>query len=1461
MTTHATPALTHEANDPSSWQSRISGIWANFALAVVVFISLLLTRPGRVASDTRQYFYVDPGKFMSRAMSVWDPNVGLGTVAHSNIGNLFPMGAFFWLTETLGLPAWVSQRLWIGLVLFAAGAGVLAFARAINWRGVGPVVAAFAYMLTPYTLQYATRTSVLLLPFAALPWLIAFTDRALRKRGWRYPALLALLAFAASGANPTAFLMVVPGAALWILFALVRRDVTVRNAAFVVGRTLFLAVGTCVLWIVALLVQGKFGLNILLFTETLPQVAVAATAMEMFRGLGYWLFYGDEARDPNVTAAKAYLTRVPLLLISYILPMLAVAAALITKWRYRSFAIALVITGVALGVGTYPYGDSSPFGDAFESVAGSGLGLALRSSSRAVPLTVLGLALLLGAGADALASRGRRVALITMCALVAATLINLSALLSDGFVDPNFSRPEAIPAAWTEAARALDGQPNSRVLEIPGSQFAAYRWGITYDTPILPTLLNNRPSVAREQTPSGSAASADLLGALDRRLQDGTFEPESLAPIARYLGVGDVVIRSDLAFERYAAPRPRTLWAALGGTVPGLGPTNGFGSTEPNLPDPRIPQDDPITLGTSATVADPPQIAVRSVENPQPIVRSVTGQFPVILVGDGEGIVDAAAAGVIDGSELLLSAPWLAAHPDTLTRALGHDAVVVVTDTNRRRDRRWRSLIYTTGLTERIGILQPRTGQGEAQLEEFPGQTDDDRSVTIGVGGTVDATRYGGLITFDPDQRAGAAVDGDTTTAWQVDDLTNPVGQKLTITLPDPVTSSSIGLLQSQVPLRTRFINAVSLTFNGTDSISVPLDGASRSGGGQRIEFPERTFSTLTITVDGVTVGPEAASQGVSRTGFAEVRIPGVQLNEIIRTPSRITNQLRGQSLTHRLAYVLSRSRSNPADTTSDRRDEELSLLRQIEVPDSRSFSLTGTARLSGRAPEATIDQLLSIHSSGRPNATSSDHLSGAIVQRANAAIDGDSTTYWSGDILATNPRAIAVTLPASQTIDHLDLQIVADGHHSVPTQIRVIAEDGTTRVIELPAIADGAARGAVTTVPVRFEPLTTSRLTVELSKLRIENTIDTASGVPVALPPAIAELGIADVTASAPLPIDTNCRNDLLTIDGRPIAVRITGDVSDAVERKGLTVTSCAGPLLLSAGTHLVAVARGSSTGLDLDRLTLSSDVGGAATPLEADGQITPIIRTPSPNISVEPRSDTETSAEIPATLDGFWLVLGQSYSSGWSATLNGNSLGEPTLVDGYANGWWIPAGTEAGTVTIEWMPQRYVWIALRVTLVAVAVCFVLIFWRRPRSEDTDAESAVASIALPFGSRGPSVGWRLSLATALGIGVAGFILVGPIGAVVGVVVGGVATAWRFGRTVLAICVLALLGGAVANVVLVQHREHRPVRYDWARGYETEHRLALTGLVLLAADPAIAAARRRTPRTNPPTPKSEPAAD
>ena len=67
------------------------------ALAAIAYGPLLLTAPGRISADTKTYLYLDPGTLLSRAWSMWDPNIGLGTVTHQNLGYLFPLGPYYWL--------------------------------------------------------------------------------------------------------------------------------------------------------------------------------------------------------------------------------------------------------------------------------------------------------------------------------------------------------------------------------------------------------------------------------------------------------------------------------------------------------------------------------------------------------------------------------------------------------------------------------------------------------------------------------------------------------------------------------------------------------------------------------------------------------------------------------------------------------------------------------------------------------------------------------------------------------------------------------------------------------------------------------------------------------------------------------------------------------------------------------------------------------------------------------------------------------------------------------------------------------------------------------------------------------------------------------------------------------------------------------------------------------------------
>ena len=261
-------------------------------LAVAAYLPPLLSARGRVAADTKSYLTLGPGRLLGRALSMWDPHVGMGTVTHQTIGYLFPMGPFFWVGERLGLPDWVVQRLWLGSLMFAAALGMLCLLRGFGVQGAGAVVAAFAYMWTPYVHDYAARISVLLLPWAALPWMICVVRDGLRERGegrlarWRAPALMALIVQVVGGVNATALLLAGIAPLLWILHAtFVTREAPVRRAAGLVARTGALTLAASAWWIAGLRMQAGFGLDILRYTETIDAVARTSTPNEVLRGL------------------------------------------------------------------------------------------------------------------------------------------------------------------------------------------------------------------------------------------------------------------------------------------------------------------------------------------------------------------------------------------------------------------------------------------------------------------------------------------------------------------------------------------------------------------------------------------------------------------------------------------------------------------------------------------------------------------------------------------------------------------------------------------------------------------------------------------------------------------------------------------------------------------------------------------------------------------------------------------------------------------------------------------------------------------------------------------------------------------------------------------------------------------------------------------------------------------------
>ena len=189
----------------------------------------------------------------------------------------------------------------------------------------------------------------------------------------------------------------------------------------------------------------------------------------------------------------------------------------------------------------------------------------------------------------------------------------------------------------------------------------------------------------------------------------------------------------------------------------------------------------------------------------------------------------------------------------------------------------------------------------------------------------------------------------------------------------------------------------------------------------------------------------------------------------------------------------------------------------------------------------------------------------------------------------------------------------------------------------------------------------------------------------------------------------------------------------------------SCGDPVQLAAGRTLLTSAPGTVTGFDVDLFALASAAGG--------GPGSDTVATPPP--PAPPGPDTTTSrpgrltydVDVTDATDPYWVVLGQSHNAGWHLSVDGKDLGEPTLINGFANGWRVDPATVGATVTLhlEWTPQRLVFIGLLASALGVLICLALLVWPlrlwagRPLPTGTISDLVVRAVG-PFNTEGSPV-------------------------------------------------------------------------------------------------------------------------
>jgi arabinofuranan 3-O-arabinosyltransferase len=1260
-------------------------------LTAAIALPVLLTDRGLLPVDTSAHLYLDPARALGNALETWLPAPTLGQ-ANYNTG-IAPLAAAFWLVRHLIGPLELAMRLWrLALLLVAAtgaarlfhhlgGAAARRAAGEAHWTDrTGRVVAAAVYVCNPY-MVVGGATSPILVPAAVLPWLVLALHRGVWERAsaggssgsWRWPAAFGIAVFCMTGVNagvvPAFMLLAVPCYLAWARLAW---RVPWRVLVATTGRCALAAMAVSAYWLTPAALASGVGVSVANFSESIEAVAHPSSYAETLRGLGFWVTYGRTGPLPWQQGFTGYLTNPMVILASFAVPVAAAVGAMLARARLRLLGALLLGLAVPLMVGLFPPQAPSPLGRAlgwvFQHVPGA---IALRTTNKAGALAMLGLALLIAPGAVEVARRLRGSAQRAAAAALALAVTAVAVL--PAWTGGLYPVTVDIPEYWRAAARDLNAStPNSRVLLVPDQQNALYRWGNLAIEDVSQSLLTRNTAVRSSVLVGASVEQANYLAASAAPLQPG-WNSGSLASMARYIGAADVLVRHDLRWEEVSDRHPSEV-DALVRQEPGLTLAGTYGRPGENTRRPVTSI--PVLDSTDADASDSPltPLVRYLVDEPKAVLRTEPAGDTIMIDGDNFALPTMARFGLLAGEPpfRLLGSLDRA----TFQQALRDGDVrrIVLSDSNRRR--KWTTSRLVDGYTPTLAAGDPIRAD-EPSLSLF---SPDEQSVTALTGARrISASRVGSLFGFRAGERALFAFDGDPSTSWTTGDFDTAVGQSVTIELDGarqlgsvtlrPAPTEPARVAAARVQAGDRVAEVRFADDQGNRPVVVPL-------GGVRAD-------RLTVTITKV-----RGTAGFSPVGFAEIAVPGVEVTETVRLPQALRRLTGGMGAQGRalLAQV-------PLDVVLKRqgvprgsvRDEERAVDRTFWLPDERTFTLSGKISLGPGLPDPAVDALTGART-GSVVATSSSRYFEQVEYRASRALDDDRTTAWSpatrdaGEWIEVSfPRrrvdnVVIAQPPVRPGTAHATRALLSlDGDPPIP----VTLGPGATRV-DFPARWASRARLTISKVSEFGDQ-------ARITELRIGS---------LRLPHSSALQRLRSCVAIG-------------TLDGKPLRARLRGTVGDLDQPGSLDLQPCQGSraapgaheLRLGPGEHRLRAAEGWL----LDELRLASAPKAATrdpSPSPPSGQVLRTTRTTT--------TLTTRQADAP-----YYLVLGQGFDRGWSATMDGRPLGPPILLDGYSTGWRIDdLGPHRFEITYG--PQRPTAVAQAFSLVSMVVLGTI--WLRPR-------------------------------------------------------------------------------------------------------------------------------------------------
>src|SRR5437588_670797 len=280
------------------------------------------------------------------------------------------MGPFHWVLHSVGIGPWVVQRLWLGLMFALAAWGVLRLLDILvgRPRGLVHAVAAAFYLANPFVVVYTTRTSLVLLGYAGLPWLLIAAHRGVHAaarwrdwRGWWWAAAFALvLTSTGGGVNAALVGWMVVGPLVLLVYEPASGAVAWGASLRFGLQVLLLGLLASLWWIVPVLAHVRYGIDFLRYTEQPSTIWATNSASESLRLMGFWNSYGGVGFGtirPLFSDAGTLLFNPLVVGASLLVP--AVAAAGYARRRrggYAPFFLLLLVVGALIMVAGFPDG-------------------------------------------------------------------------------------------------------------------------------------------------------------------------------------------------------------------------------------------------------------------------------------------------------------------------------------------------------------------------------------------------------------------------------------------------------------------------------------------------------------------------------------------------------------------------------------------------------------------------------------------------------------------------------------------------------------------------------------------------------------------------------------------------------------------------------------------------------------------------------------------------------------------------------------------------------------------------------------------------------------------------------------------------------------------------------------------------------------------------------------------------